>query len=598
MSVPGTEAIPLTLRNYDSLRDNIFTAILEGQQVYSPLPITSCYELAQQSITRFVSSTAVAEIRKLFVEAGFAAQIGYNQGSDLLSVYFPLPSLKEQRERQLTTKESIIWTMLGLLHEQSQLEDDFTILCRMLAEQNTTSPTPIKYDKETFDKYAHSSKASVDSKDAQMTNMTPQQTNHSAIELHADKNNINQSYILHRRTRTLNRLLSSARTTHDPLLINRCIRLFTEQTKTAITGRKCDLKLGTMTLVLRPARRGVTAIDHPKSGPAPQLSILLTEDERTELQLDKQPQHQHQHQLQQGKQSWRHLIATPRQLSDDSTPVLSYHAAYTIVSGADDLALVQLSTSLKVQSGDDQTTLKDGEEGHLSQSETKTLSSSSLTQSSKTTYWSDDVLLEQRNWLTIALVDAIWSYATTTMRYYPDANLKSQVSSVLTEFIYHATQTCRAEFTPGKPLTIFLNGPPGTGKSRFVKVFSEALLLVVSKVFEPRKRVEIVRIPFNQTSPAALSTTLMVRGISDWSIERIVEQTICRGGLCFLHLEEQPPEPQLQNELFALTSSMARTLCNRYPEYRNNVINILTSNYSPSPEIAAKSKCVDIRYVS
>jgi hypothetical protein len=37
-----------------------------------------------------------------------------------------------------------------------------------------------------------------------------------------------------------------------------------------------------------------------------------------------------------------------------------------------------------------------------------------------------------------------------------------------------------------------------------------------------------------------------VQGISDWSVERIVEQTIARGGIAVLHLEENPKDFELQ----------------------------------------------------
>lgn len=67
-----------------------------------------------------------------------------------------------------------------------------------------------------------------------------------------------------------------------------------------------------------------------------------------------------------------------------------------------------------------------------------------------------------------------------------------------------------------------------------------------------RKKFAIVRVPFNSMTVADLQKILLVRGISDWSIERIVEQTIVKGGIAILHLEENPEDTQLQEDLFGM----------------------------------------------
>jgi hypothetical protein len=64
------------------------------------------------------------------------------------------------------------------------------------------------------------------------------------------------------------------------------------------------------------------------------------------------------------------------------------------------------------------------------------------------------------------------------------------------------------------------------------------------------KKFAIIRIPFNSITVVDLQRILLVKGISDWSIERIVEQTIVRGGIAIVHLEECPADYQLQEDLF------------------------------------------------
>lgn len=61
-----------------------------------------------------------------------------------------------------------------------------------------------------------------------------------------------------------------------------------------------------------------------------------------------------------------------------------------------------------------------------------------------------------------------------------------------------------------------------------------------------------MRVPFNSMTVADLQQILLVRGISDWSIERIVEQTVVKAGIAILHLEENPEDIELQEDLFGM----------------------------------------------
>jgi hypothetical protein len=90
-----------------------------------------------------------------------------------------------------------------------------------------------------------------------------------------------------------------------------------------------------------------------------------------------------------------------------------------------------------------------------------------------------------------------------------------------------------------------------------------------------------VKLPLNAITPADLRRELLVKGISDWSVERMCEQSISKGGIVLLHLEECPQEPKLQKDLFSLVMSMVDVLLTRYPSARPALLQIVTSNYPP-----------------
>jgi len=83
-----------------------------------------------------------------------------------------------------------------------------------------------------------------------------------------------------------------------------------------------------------------------------------------------------------------------------------------------------------------------------------------------------------------------------------------------------------------------------------------------------------------------LNQILCIQGLSDWSVERIMEQNLTKGNVVVLHLEESPQSTELQNLfLDCLMKMLQRKLWFRYPEYRSNVVFLWTSNYLPSEEI-------------
>lgn len=209
----------------------------------------------------------------------------------------------------------------------------------------------------------------------------------------------------------------------------------------------------------------------------------------------------------------------------------------------------------------------------------------------------EEVQLQQRAELVEGMVQEFWQLVDELL-YFPDPVLKERVTQVLGTFLASGFCGEKRGFAPcaHKQLAMYLHGLAGIGKSQFVKVFALALRELLRRYVEPRMRVDIVRVPLNSITPANLRRILHIQGISDWSIERILEQTICKGGIVILHLEENPADPQEQLRLFQLVQSLLYALIDRYPEYASNVIYAITSNYPPTDMIASNlSVVVNVR---
>ena len=91
--------------------------------------------------------------------------------------------------------------------------------------------------------------------------------------------------------------------------------------------------------------------------------------------------------------------------------------------------------------------------------------------------------------------------------------------------------------------------------------------------------MRVIRIPLNATDSTQLTRILHVKGLSDWSIERVAEQHLRKGHVVVLHLEELPESEEAQTSLFTLIDSLKGSLVSRYPEYESHIVTISTSNY-------------------
>ena len=203
--------------------------------------------------------------------------------------------------------------------------------------------------------------------------------------------------------------------------------------------------------------------------------------------------------------------------------------------------------------------------------------------------FSESARKSQHEEFTAMMLDEFWE-EVNRCNYFPTAELKDTASRMLREYLHSGVDARRlsSRFSPAAPLRLYLHGTAGVGKSSFTQTLAASLQHVLQRFIEPTRRVDLVKCPLNSISPENLRAMLHVQGISDWSIERVLEQTLRRGDVATFHLEEAPEDPTLQAELFSLIDGMVESLLTKYPERRSNMIFIAVSNYQPAPQVAQR----------
>eukprot|EP00293_Proteomonas_sulcata_P013581 CAMPEP_0184307260 /NCGR_PEP_ID=MMETSP1049-20130417/16061_1 /TAXON_ID=77928 /ORGANISM="Proteomonas sulcata, Strain CCMP704" /LENGTH=546 /DNA_ID=CAMNT_0026619719 /DNA_START=15 /DNA_END=1655 /DNA_ORIENTATION=+ len=178
-------------------------------------------------------------------------------------------------------------------------------------------------------------------------------------------------------------------------------------------------------------------------------------------------------------------------------------------------------------------------------------------------------------------------WASIDQSYIVSDELREKLEGRLLKYLESGIHGQSIGFLPAahSPFSIFLEGTAGTGKSTFVTAFCKSFQEVIRKYLDPKRRVDITKVQLNAQTPDSLRSILCVQGISDWSVERIMEQTLCKGHTVILHLEEVPEDQQLQDTLFAQVKKMLEALFRRYSMYAGNVIYMFTSNYSAGEAI-------------
>eukprot|EP01064_Diplonema_japonicum_P007725 TRINITY_DN1536_c0_g2_i1.p1 TRINITY_DN1536_c0_g2~~TRINITY_DN1536_c0_g2_i1.p1 ORF type:complete len:608 (+),score=114.78 TRINITY_DN1536_c0_g2_i1:38-1825(+) len=182
------------------------------------------------------------------------------------------------------------------------------------------------------------------------------------------------------------------------------------------------------------------------------------------------------------------------------------------------------------------------------------------------------------------VISEIWS-EIRLLNYIPSATLVDEVGLQLQRFFESGVKGVMNDFNPSDHFNIFLEGVPGVGKSEFVRVFSLSLEKVIRKYLDTTKRVAVVKVPLNSVTPDSLKKQAMVRGLSDHSIERIVEQTITNGDIPILHLEENPEDFETQLHLNKVVTKITSKITTRYPQYAGHLALICTTNHTKAPEL-------------
>eukprot|EP00041_Stephanoeca_diplocostata_P017308 m.345291 g.345291 ORF g.345291 m.345291 type:complete len:823 (+) comp20662_c0_seq1:229-2697(+) len=190
------------------------------------------------------------------------------------------------------------------------------------------------------------------------------------------------------------------------------------------------------------------------------------------------------------------------------------------------------------------------------------------------------------------LLSNFWSYITVHCNYIPFDELQEVVSVALETYvrssIYPKQNTVKhgAVFQPCASFgSLYLYGTAGSGKSAFVTAMREALQTQIVERIGARQTVQVVKLPLNAMSPVSLEKELFVRGISDYSVERLIEQHVAKNRVVILHAEEYPSDPDHQDAFFHLLQDVQRKIASRYREYKHNIILVVTSNYLPAPTI-------------
>merc|ERR1712137_1070083 len=214
--------------------------------------------------------------------------------------------------------------------------------------------------------------------------------------------------------------------------------------------------------------------------------------------------------------------------------------------------------------------------------------------------FSESAMSAQKSHLVDQMVNSFWHDMAEKRNYMAVESLRTPLTQALYEFFAHGIHGQSSTFLPTNvtPFCFYLFGTAGIGKSAFVQAFRAALQDVLQQYVEPTKVVQVVKLPLNAFTAGNLGGGLRVRGISDMSIERIIEQTLCKGGVVIFHLEENPEDPELQEKLYQQTKAMLDKLVSRYPHYRSNILSVITSNYPAVPAIMKEATSLTMTALS
>ena len=187
------------------------------------------------------------------------------------------------------------------------------------------------------------------------------------------------------------------------------------------------------------------------------------------------------------------------------------------------------------------------------------------------------------------MVVFFWRGVRST-NYIPSEALEVEVSAKLRLFFAAGVQGISNKFCVEKlseDLRLYLLGKPGAGKSAFVAIFVSQLEAVLREYLDTDQTVSIVKVPLNAVTPKAIQQQALVKGLSDHSIERVIEQNIKEGRIVVVHMEENPEDERVQVQLDATFKNLFAKLERLYPMYRHHILVLNTSNHRLNDSLAA-----------
>jgi hypothetical protein len=132
----------------------------------------------------------------------------------------------------------------------------------------------------------------------------------------------------------------------------------------------------------------------------------------------------------------------------------------------------------------------------------------------QTCTFSEEIFSQGRSELVAGAIADFWA-SIKAYPYAPSQNLVDCVTLSLESYISSGVQRESASFCPtSRPLSFYLYGAAGTGKTTFVSAFSAALQSCLRSRLDPEREVKVVKVPLNSTTAWQLKSILMVQVIS------------------------------------------------------------------------------------
>jgi hypothetical protein len=129
----------------------------------------------------------------------------------------------------------------------------------------------------------------------------------------------------------------------------------------------------------------------------------------------------------------------------------------------------------------------------------------------QTNTFSEEIFLQGRSELVASTISDFWA-SIKAHPYAPSQNLVECVTRSLEAYLTSGVPRESASFCPTcRPLSFYLHGAAGTGKTTFVTAFSAGLQSCLRARLDPGREVRVVKVPLNSTTAWQLKSILTVQ---------------------------------------------------------------------------------------